>query len=488
MISFKQFIQEKALNPTTFAAALNRLSSDALLGFELEMWVPDGSDLFRGPPAPSAGFVLVNSLTTVEELKDAFSVSRAEDADMSNAYMAWEKEYFKDHPDADPDFGTWIKDAYGDTETLVATFNLEPRYGWADESKTNVFSEEHPEAESVDWEEIAKAVAPELASAIGQKVHVGYKGRDDWIITGDSSIKGDGMGGGIEVVSPPEPTDVALEHLYSCFKFIDKWSIETNESTGLHINISIPDLKTKLDPLKLIAFMGEKHVLASFDRSDNSYATTHASDILDAIDYNGTPPPGSDILDFARKILSKQKYRTVNLSKLADGYLEFRAAGGANYHTDWLKIQNTIGRFLTVLELACDPEAEKQEYAKKVAKLIGQGKAKGEGSADDLKTLVVKLGSIRGDVFWAGLQEGLKDPVQFEDRLQSIIRQLIIGIGRDIDRRGLKISTKIIAEFKVILAKINKAVPGFGGKVFTFAQASVPASTSAFMKAFRFTK
>lgn len=488
MISFKQFIQEKALNPSTFADTLNRLSGDALLGFELELWVNHESDLFTGDDAPSAHFVLVNKQTDVESIKSVFSVSRADDADMTNKYLAWEKGYFEDNPDGDPDFTMWLKADYGDTETFVAAFNLEPKYGWADESKTNVFAEELPDprdARQTEWNVIADEVAPRLADALGVKVHVGYRGKNDWIITSDGSISGDMPGGGIEVVSPPEPADVALEHLYSCFKFIDKHSIITNSSTGLHINISIPDLQSKLDPLKLIAFMGEDHVLDAFSRTGNTYATTHGQDILDAIDYHGVPPAGSDILAFARKILNKQKYKTVNLSKLEDGYLEFRAAGGENYHADWTKISNTIGRFLTVLELACDPDAGRKEYVKKVAKLIGQGGEKNRVKAENLKTLILRLPSIKGEVFWPALEEALKDPVQWEDRLMSVLRQIIIAIGRHVDGKNFEPNEKTIAEFKQALGKINKVVPGFGGRVFQAAMASNPGFTKAMLKAFR---
>jgi len=60
------------------------------------------------------------------------------------------------------------------------------------------------------------------------------------------------------------------------------------------------------------------------------------------------------------------RYVTVNIK---DKYIEVRSAGG-DYLGDLDKIKNTLLRYVRAMALAADPEAEKQEYAKKLYKFI----------------------------------------------------------------------------------------------------------------------
>ena len=48
-------------------------------------------------------------------------------------------------------------------------------------------------------------------------------------------------------------------------------NLYTNNSTGLHINVSIPD---KLDVLKLAVFTGDQYVLQQFGRQNSDYAVS----------------------------------------------------------------------------------------------------------------------------------------------------------------------------------------------------------------------
>ena len=50
----------------------------------------------------------------------------------------------------------------------------------------------------------------------------------------------------------------------------------TNNSTGCHINVSIPD---KLDVLKLAVFLGDEYVLQQFGRQNSDYAVSSQRDI-----------------------------------------------------------------------------------------------------------------------------------------------------------------------------------------------------------------
>jgi hypothetical protein len=63
---------------------------------------------------------------------------------------------------------------------------------------------------------------------------------------------------------------------------------------------------------------------------------------------------------------TRDRYVTVNIK---DKYIEVRSAGG-DYLGDLDKIKNTLLRYVRAMALAADPEAEKQEYAKKLYKFI----------------------------------------------------------------------------------------------------------------------
>ena len=60
------------------------------------------------------------------------------------------------------------------------------------------------------------------------------------------------------------------------------------------------------------------------------------------------------------------RYVSVNIK---DNYIEFRSAGG-DYLSNKDKIRDTMLRYVRVMAVAADPEAEKQEYAKKLYKLM----------------------------------------------------------------------------------------------------------------------
>lgn len=281
-MNFKDFLAEKALNDKVFKAAIERMSGDAKLGFELEMWVPEES-----------GLLIIS-----------------------------------------------------------------------------------PEDSSIgDFNETAKQAKESLEDLLGTTFEIDTTNIDKWRIVQDNSIQDEGLGCGIEVISPPQPVEDALGDLKQCFKWMIKNDVVTNSTTGIHLNLSISDLKDKLDPVKLILFMGETHLLQSYERQTNSYAKKHYNDMIDGISRLGIIPKTADaMIERAYMAIKKEKHRTVNLGKLDKGYLEFRTAGNARYETKLNQIERDVGRFLTVIELACDPNAERKEYLKKIAKLYGKGR------------------------------------------------------------------------------------------------------------------
>jgi hypothetical protein len=87
-----------------------------------------------------------------------------------------------------------------------------------------------------------------------------------YIVEPDSSLDPDDSDAqGLEFVSPPLPIEELLSDLNKVKAWADKTGCYTNDSTGLHINVSVPgwsgDLN-QLDYVKLALLLGDEFVLS----------------------------------------------------------------------------------------------------------------------------------------------------------------------------------------------------------------------------------
>jgi len=240
--------------------------------------------------------------------------------------------------------------------------------------------------------ESAEEIAADIASSIGMPVkassgyHGAKRGTGFFILEPDSSIDYDAGNdeAGLELVSPPMPLAQCLEYLDKVFAWAEQRGCTTNKSTGFHMGISIPDQsRENVDHLKFTLFLGDDYVLKQFGRESNSYAKSMVQQIiqkvknLNAGSGNMTAESilrtfkdglNSSAAKFVKTSLTTthDRYVTVNIK---DKYIEVRSAGG-DYLGDLDKIKNTLLRYVRAMALAADPEAEKQEYAKKLYKFI----------------------------------------------------------------------------------------------------------------------
>lgn len=181
---------------------------------------------------------------------------------------------------------------------------------------------------------------------------------------------------GLEFISPPMPVDEMIDDLKAVKKWADKRGCNTNNTTGLHINVSIPNYSLdKLDYVKLAILLGDKYVLEQFGRYGAYYAES-AIDIIKERAKNNEDATRllkqlrGNMETIASKIIhsgNTQKFTSINTK---DKYIEFRSAGG-----DWLdenfdKIEDTLLRYVVALDAACDPEKYKKEYRSKLTKLF----------------------------------------------------------------------------------------------------------------------
>ena len=132
----------------------------------------------------------------------------------------------------------------------------------------------------------------------------------------------------------------------------------------------------KLDYIKLALLMGDQYVLDQFGRAGNTYTKAAMGKIRDKIKQQ--PERAEEFLDKMRngmgQLASKaihsgttDKYTSINTKS---GYIEFRSPGGDWLDANFDKIENTLLRFTVALSAAINPEAYRQEYLKKLYKLL----------------------------------------------------------------------------------------------------------------------
>ena len=197
--------------------------------------------------------------------------------------------------------------------------------------------------------------------------HQATKKLDRWYIEPDGSLRPNQGDYAAEVVSPPLKADAAMAALRTWYQKAQELNFYTNNSTGLHINVSIPD---KIDVLKLAVFSGDQHVLKQFGREDNSYARSVIKSLknqgsLPTIDSSTFKNAEKEMKELVTRI-SGDHFATVNFN---GKYVSFRHAGG-NYLGKAADIANTVGRFVRAMMIAADPEAYRDEYVGKLVKMM----------------------------------------------------------------------------------------------------------------------
>jgi hypothetical protein len=178
----------------------------------------------------------------------------------------------------------------------------------------------------------------------------------------------------------------ALKQMQQVLEFI-RGRGYTNTSTGLHINISVPDYNVdKLDYVKLAIFLGDKYVLEQFDRLSNHYCDGAYKKIGNKVqqmkgdELKAVMNKMKEGLTLAAsKIIHTgytSKYTSINTK---EGYIEFRSPGG-NYLDDPVeKLTNTALRMALALRIATDENMYKKEYQKRLYKVLNDA-----GEQDDL--------------------------------------------------------------------------------------------------------
>lgn len=201
---------------------------------------------------------------------------------------------------------------------------------------------------------------------------------DQYTATTDSSIrKDDPLDIAIEIVTDGAmPLPQALSELQKAKEFISNNGY-TNESCGLHINVSLANFKQdyikNIDYLKLVLLLGDKYILEMFERESNEYAEPAFDALMNSASDADIDEALKDMRyslnNLAGKIIHDgytKKYISVNMHH---NRVEFRGVGG-----HWLEklddLINIIKRMVVALDAALDETKYSKEYAKKLYKFL----------------------------------------------------------------------------------------------------------------------
>ena len=216
-----------------------------------------------------------------------------------------------------------------------------------------------------------------------------------WIFEPDSSISpNDSDHAGIELISPPMPFRegmVALDRFFA-WASSDKRNHYANASTGFHMGVSIPQqTMDSIDPLKVILLLGDQHILETFHRSANEYTKSSLGIVSKLVKTREFADKAEDLAKklrggyekVAKLILNRYlnragKYVSINVK---DNYIEFRSAGG-NYFEMQQEIKDTMMRYVYVMGISAVPELYRNEYMKKLYKLITDAIPQKDSSID----------------------------------------------------------------------------------------------------------
>jgi len=285
-----------------------------------------------------------------------------------SAREEFDEEYREDHDDSE-----WLQDSgYRRMTNIADNYDITwPYYTSPSDSGDGRSPED---------------IADEFSRAIGRPVnaatsyHGARREEGHYVVEPDGSLEASNRGDtGLEFVSPPLSISELLSDLQKVKKWADSEGCYTGaeNNTGLHINVSVQGYTlAKLDYVKLALLMGDEYVLKEFDRLSNNYCKSALGIIKDTIKRN--PHTAREVLDKMKEHVNvaaskaihagtTNKFTSINTK---DGYIEFRSPGG-----DWLndfydKIEPTLLRFVVALDAAIDEDKYKQEYLKKLYKLL----------------------------------------------------------------------------------------------------------------------
>ena len=276
---------------------------------------------------------------------------------------------------------------------------------------------------SIDMDDIAREFETMIGrDTIGCEEYHGcesHKGRV-YVIEPDSSLEPDDADegfAGLEIVSPKLTLQGMIKDIHKVMEWANNKGCYTNESCGLHMNVSIEGVDiAKLDYVKLAIFSADNYILKQFGRLGRSYCESSIDKIKRSIQYspeNAYPALTKlqgDLASMATQLIHDNNTRKMVSLNVKSNCLEFRGPGNNWLDDDISKLENTLYRAIVSYDIACDPEKHKEEYAKKLYKLINpEGNKAANAEQDRIYQLL-----------------GITDPEQLRQSMQELLKNELI--------------------------------------------------------------
>lgn len=215
--------------------------------------------------------------------------------------------------------------------------------------------------------------------------------QDYWRVEPDPSIEG-AAGQAAEIISPVYQTPAAmLREMSDLFGFFQANDVITNESTGLHVTMSMSQDQTRSEPnyLKMALLLGDRYILKQFDRLDNMYTPSQLNrleakvkQVANSDEYNIQDL--AQIEQILQRAVNMDKYSSINFKQIKNNagnqLIEFRIAGGDAFHTDMDKVTQAVSRYAIIMQAGYDDSAHRKDYVKAIARLINN--VTGSGKTD----------------------------------------------------------------------------------------------------------
>jgi hypothetical protein len=209
---------------------------------------------------------------------------------------------------------------------------------------------------------------------------------------------------GVELISPIMTLSDGLRWMMTVFDMISTFreagiSFYTTDMCGLHVNLSHTLMDQGFDYAKLAILGGDEHYLHDFERLKPpprpGSPTDYAQPLLRAVQGELSQakagpmvglegkPQASDLLALrgwnAERVMTDlsalipmDHHMSVDFRRLStdNPYIEIRIAGNKGYENRFDDIARLAIRYGALIKIACDPNAYRQEYLKKVYALV----------------------------------------------------------------------------------------------------------------------
>lgn len=444
-VILESIVDEAKMNPSSFANAIEEGGSKGVLvGFEFEVCVPektiravkssDDSVMQRLQKAfrDTVGFTHIEysrvngssdviTPATMDRLlrpRENMDPAYATFSEAVKAIPRNERGYRSDYNDV-------VRMIFPNTGTSRIERNLNTYFEVLNARKLyqklidfDLIYDDSDEEDNGDYQGAVAVLEPAVRKAMNSEVkvfdsyHQASKDTTTWYIEPDGSLyPTDPKDGTAEVVSPPLPANKAMDALKNFYAMARDLKLYTSadNSTGLHINVSIPG---SLDVLKLAVFLGEDYVLKYFGREDNEYVRSVISSLSGYSDKNSefykqkASRKKNKVYPGRQNTSTKIDYRALksivdmqtgdHFASISNNgkYISFRHAGG-DYLNDYNGILNVVGRFVRAMIIASDPNLYREEYLKKLTKLFGAPKAQVSPKLDRINKIKTMINTIK---------------------------------------------------------------------------------------------